>query len=241
MREEYSVYQNRIHQLTENRACFPFEWENLNVSAGAYKKFFENGGYKSFYGDTVVFPLPEATRLSLEKLQDELYDCAGGILSERLPQETFHITLHDLSAGEKLEMVEHYMEEHTKMLPQLVKSVHKHGEIRLRSVGIVSMVASSLVMLFEPQTEADHELLQNIFGTIDEVQPLSYPLTLHCTLAYYQPGSYTPEQWNKVLWKICELNKREKVEVVLDCAELEYQHFSSMKDYRKIEVCELSR
>jgi len=235
MREEYSVYLNRIHQLTENRACFPCEWESLNVSAGAYKKFFENGDYKPFYGDTVVFPLPEATRLSLEKLQGEIYDCAGGLLSERLPQETFHITLHDLSAGEKPETVEHLMAEHTKIVPQLVESVRKRGLIRLRSVGIVSMVASSLVMLFEPQTETDHELLQNIYGTIDEIQPLSYPLTLHCTLAYYKPGSYTPEQWNKVFWKICEMNQREKAEVVLDCARLEYQYFSSMKDYRKIE------
>lgn len=240
MREGFSVYQNRIHQLVKSRACFPFEWESLNVSAGAYKKFYDNGSYKPFYGDTVVFPLSKDTCLSLGKLQDEIYDCAGELLSERLPKETFHITLHDLCSGEDPESVAHLMEAHIKVTPQLVESVRNHGQIRLRSVGIVSMVGSSLVMLFEPQTEVDHERLQNIYGIIDEMQPLSYPLTLHCTLAYYKPGSYTPEQWNKVLWKICDLNKQDGIEAVLDCAELEYQHFSSMKDYRKVETWGLS-
>lgn len=169
-------------------------------------------------------------------MQDELYGCAGHLLSERLPQETFHITLHDLCSGEDEESVRWNIEEHGKKISQIMEDVRQKGLIQLRAVGIVSMVASSIVVLFEPKTESDHEMMQTVYSAFDAIQPLPYPLTLHCTLAYYKPSSYSPEQWNCIFRKITELNQKEMNDAVLDCAALEYQHFFSMKDYFNVEA-----
>lgn len=43
------------------------------------------------------------------------------------------------------------------------------------------MVSTSLVMLFEPSTKADHDKIQDIYEKID----CRYPLTIHCTIGYY--------------------------------------------------------
>lgn len=231
MREDYKTYINRIHELTQNRVCFPPEWEDFCTAPGLNKKVTYDGDFKPFFGDTTVFPLSTNAKEALVQYQTQLYRAAGWMLSGQLPADTFHITLHDLSADEAKENIEQNLIGHRKPILEILSSVQNRGKIRLKSSGIVSMVASSLVMLFEPVSHADHALIQEIYGMVDEVLTLSYPLTLHCTLAYYKPGVYAPEEWNILMHTVTELNQRESVEIELDCSALEYQHFDSMKEY----------
>lgn len=234
IKESYYNYRNRVHRLVNEKACFPPEWEYFYTSPGLNKKFDEYGRFKPFYGDTTVFYLPINVKSALFELHNELYGCAGHMLSERLPPDTFHITLHDLSSGETGDSVKKELELHNRIVPVLVDSMKQKGTVRLRSAGIVSMVSSSLVMLFEPVSDTDHNTIQRVYNVMDTVKHLSYPLTLHCTLAYYKPGNYSPEKWNMLIAKVMELNQRKPIEVELDCTKLEYQHFSSMKEYYQV-------
>ncbi len=234
MKETYYEYKKRVNQLVYNRACFPPEWEYLCTTSGLSSKFNEYGHFKQFYGDTTVFPIPSKVVSELVEFQEDLYTCAEYMLSEKLPPETFHITLHDLAAGETEEIIEDEVESHKKVTPVLMDSVREKGKIHLKSVGIVSMVASSLVILFEPTSDTDHNTIQRVYNIFDTVRPLSYPLTLHCTLAYYKPGNYSPEQWNGLMRTVMELNKKKPIEIELDCFSLKYQYFCSMKEYNNL-------
>ncbi|MGM9992671.1 MAG: DUF1868 domain-containing protein [Candidatus Bruticola sp.] len=236
VKEDYATYKSRIRKLVEHKACFPAVDEHFCTASSLLMKFKKDGNFNPFYGDTVVFPLsPSAIKL-LTELQEQLYNSAGYMLSAQLPPDTFHITLHDLNSGAEPEEVEQGLAANCECMNELLNLVHQKGLIALRTVGIVSMVSSSLVMLFEPVSEADHNLVQKIYSMFDPFKQLSYPLTLHCTLAYYKPGRYKPELWTKLLKVVTNLNAQNHFEVVLDCATLEYQHFSSMKNYGKVDI-----
>ena len=235
MREEYGIYIKRIHDLIENHACLPPEWEYFSTAPGLNRKFAPDGAFRPFYGDTTVFPLPEDVQKELGVIQTSLYDAAGGMLSQALPVSTFHITLHDLSASESQTEISERVKYHQAQMPQKLSSIRNQGRIHLRAAGLVSMVASSVVMLFEPASAADHSIIQHIYGCMDELLPLSYPLTLHCTLAYYKPGTYAPREWNALEQFMLNHNREQinLLEFELDSAALEYHLFRSMKDYCK--------
>ena len=236
MTEDYNSYLSRVHQLVENRGCLPPAWECFVTSQGLNRKFAEDGEFRPFYGDTTLFYLPEEVRESLGCVQESLYAAAGFMLSQKLPVETFHITLHDLCASEIQEETVGPCEYHRSEMNRLLPELRSSGRIHLRAAGLVSMVSSSVVMLFEPAGREDHDLIREMYSCIDALSPLSYPLTLHCTLAYYKPGVYGPEQWNPLEQFILEMNggSVSGIEFELDSAALEYQLFFSMKDYRGI-------
>lgn len=232
MREGYEAYRNRIHSFVENQACFPPTCEPFCTAPGLVQKFDADGHFQKFYGDTTVFPLSKETQNALEGYQLALYNTGAHMLSEPLPAETFHITLHDLCAAGDKASIEKLILGHKQKLKPVLPALCQKGKFRLRSAGIVSMVASSVVMLFEPASEADHQVIQDIYGVIDSIVPLSYPLTLHCTLAYYRPGTYASHEWNPLLEAVRRLNQSGPVEIELDCSALEYQEFGSMKEYK---------
>ena len=229
--EDWAAYRSRVLRLVKDRACFPPEGHSFCTAEGLKKKFDENGQYKQFYGDTTVFSISAKDKAALSKMQAELDDCAGFMFAEKLPANSFHITLHDLCAGESADSVAKELGQHKTEIPPLIYFIRSDKKIRLKSVGIVNMMSTSVVLLFEPASESDYETIREMYQVIDEYIPLAYPLTIHCTLAYYRQGIYRPEQWNGLLEKITEMNMREPAEVKLDCMSLEYQQFSSMKEY----------
>lgn len=231
--ENYNSYITRIHNLIENRGCLPPAWECFATSQGLNRKVTMDGAFRPFYGDTTLFYLPEEVKQSLESIQASLYAAAGHMLSQELPVNTFHITLHDLCSSETQMETAGPCEYHRSRMTRLLPELSNNGMLHLRAAGLVSMVASSVVMLFEPSGQADHDLIQEMYGRIDELFPLSYPLTLHCTLAYYKPGVYEPEQWKPLERLILSVNSgnMSRIEFELDSAALEYQLFFSMKDY----------
>lgn len=87
------------------------------------------------------------------------------------------------------------------------------------------MVVSSIVMLFEPVSEQDHNTIQQMYESVDEICPLPYPLTLYCTLAYYKPGTYLPEGWNRLHKYISQRNNQNPngIRFTLDSHMIDYQ------------------
>lgn len=233
MWENYLAYRDRIQSLIEQRACFPPENEQLVTADGLKNKFCADGSFHDFYGDTIVFRLSEDTKQFLGEIQTSLYEQAAGILSEKLPVKSFHITLHDLSSSVFQQDIRTEMKTHQDRMPEIMPFLRNKGTVCLKAKGMVSMVSSSIVMLFEPASAEDHDTIQEMYEYIEKICPLPYPLTLHSTFAYYKPGIYAPKQWGKLYQLIDVFNRKYagKRKFVMDTHMMEYQVFTSMKDY----------
>lgn len=238
-KESYSAYQRRIQELLDCRACFPPENEPLATARGLEQKLYADGSFRPFYGDTVVFQLPEDAKRVLGDIQSSLYGAAGGMLAEPLPADTFHITLHDLCAASLQRDVQAAAEAHRTQLRERLPYITGRGSVRLFAKGMVSMVSSSIVMLFVPVCETDHRAIQDMYGCLEEIRPLPYPLTLHCTLAYYKPGIYSPAEWNSLYRFIHQWNAQhpDAFSVSLDGDAIAYQSFCSMCHYTNVLDC----
>lgn len=236
MKENYFDYINRIHTLIQNRACFPPDHEEFKTSLNLIQKCREDGSMRSFYGDTVVFRLPNHMKKYLSCIQQSLYQEEGKILSELLPEESLHITLHDLSASAGKNEITPKIEAHGSYIRSILPFLKNKGILNLSAKGMVSMVASSIVLLFEPVGEEDHNTIQQMYKSVDKICPLPYPLTLHCTLAYYKPGTYPPEEWNRLYKYITQWNSKNSdgIRFALDSDMIDYQFFCSMKNYESI-------
>lgn len=225
-----------LETLTQYRNRTNFMWNSLpssgklRTSDGLALKVSPEGRFKPFYGDTVIFFLPEPMIQWLDAIQDALYAACGTCLGERIASETFHITLHDLSnqancmpsevSTNKVNVMQ-ALEEIWAQVPH---------SILIRSVCAFSMVGTSLVMGFEPASGPDCQALMELYERFQQIVPLSYPLTLHATLAYYKPGEYDEamlSQLNDALRRI----GRNQQEWRLDLRDLHYATFESMNQY----------
>ena len=236
MTENYFDYINRIRTLVQNRACFPLEDEEFKTLSNLNQKCGEDGSICPFYGDTVVFQLSNSMKQYLSSIQKSLYQEHGKFLSELLPEESLHITLHDLIASSRKNDIISKIELHGSYMRSILPFLKNKGILNFSAKGIVSMVASSIVMLFEPVDEKDHNTVQQMYESVDEICPIPYPLTLHCTLAYYKPGTYPPEEWNSLYEYISQWNSQNSdgIRFALDSDMIDYQFFSSMKNYESI-------
>lgn len=236
MKENYFDYVNRIQTLIQHQACFPPADEEFKTSPNLVQKCREDGSICPFYGDTVVFQLPKSMKQYLSYIQKSLYQEHGKFLSELLPEKSLHITLHDLSASARKHEITPKIELHDNVIKSFLPSLKDKGTISLVAKGMVSMVASSIVMLFEPVDEQVHNTIQQMYESVDEICPLHYPLTLHCTLAYYKPGTYPPEEWSSLYKFISQWNSQnlDGIRFALDSDMIDYQFFCSMKNYESI-------
>ena len=92
--------QYRESYLSEQRASISsLRNEEWHLSRSLRLKVQEDGRYRPFYGDTVIFPLHSAEITNLEKLERQLHERIPESLAEPLVPEQMHLTLHDLSNG----------------------------------------------------------------------------------------------------------------------------------------------
>lgn len=213
-----------------------FMWQSLpgegslTTGAGLMKKVDWEGAFRPFFGDTVIFSLPEEDIRWLARVQDALYEELEECLAQRLSPDTFHITLHDLSNSP--DGWPSGMPGNNKRAKARLDAARSRlpASLHLRSTCVFSMVNTSLVMGFEPMAEKDCAALMTLYRSLDEVVRLRYPLTLHATLAYYRPGIYGQETLNKLNAALSRIG-RERREVVLNLGELSYAEFDSMNRY----------
>lgn len=225
--------------LQQYRERTGFMWDSLaqsgglRTSSGLTMKVDSDGCFKPFYGDTVIFSLPQPLIHWLEEIQNELYTVCGECLAERIAPDTFHVTLHDLlnQAEYMPDGVVHHQREAMLAIEEM-QGMYPHS-IAIRSNCMFSMVGTSIVMGFEPATEHDCTILMKMYERFQQIVPLSYPLTLHVTLAYYRPGEYGDD----VLFRLRNAMQRigrERSEWMLDMQELHYATFESMAQYHPV-------
>ncbi len=226
-----------LENLDGYRQRTGFMWQSLpgegvlSTGAGLMKKVDGEGAFRPFFGDTVIFSLAEDDIRWLAQVQDALYEELWDCLAQRLSPDTFHITLHDLSnspAGWPSGMPGNNKRVNLRLD---AARAHLPATLRLRSTCVFSMVNTSLVMGFEPLTEADCAALMTLYHSLDEVVRLSYPLTLHATLAYYRPGVYGQETLNRLNAALSRIG-RERRELALTLGGLSYAEFDSMNRYQ---------
>lgn len=205
---------------------------DFRVSPSVAAKVSEENAFQAFYGDTVVFDLSaqekEVIRSYVEILYREVPEC----FCERLADNTFHLTLHDLCNSPVLQDVTDQRSANEQKLKAILSEQPvRHQTIQMRSKAVFNMVNTSLVMGFCPVNEPEYRKLMALYERIDAVTELPYPLTPHITLAYYNRSGFGHSAAERLTQTVNSLNT-DPLEITLDTSRLQYQHFRSMNDYR---------
>lgn len=228
--ETYKAFLDRIGS---------FEKEELWLGEGHFRgsaaiaqKVDENNRFRPFYGDTVVFNLDDGMKKEVEGIVDRVYAAAAECFCERLRPDTFHMTLHDLSNSPVWEAIATEVCENERAAAKIAERICAQ-KIRMRSKFIFNMVNTSLVLGLYPADEEAYRKLMRLYHLFEDIKKLSYPLTPHITLGYYNIHGFNAQSARKLEAVVKELNKN-VLEVELDTRNLFYQRFVSMDDYTSI-------
>lgn len=192
----------------------------------------ESGELRPFWGNTVVFCLPEPVRRWLGDVQDLLYAQAADLLAARLAGDSLHITLHDLVSGADREQVQNEVARTREQARRLVAElVRREEDLHLRPTAAFNMVNTSLVLGFEPAEETTCSRLMEGYALLHQVRRLDYQLTPHVTLAYYRPGCMDAAAVGRLRALAAQINAQWKPEITLNTRMLAYQEFSDMNRY----------
>ena len=160
-----------------------------------------------------------------------LYNTAPDCFSEKLKDDTFHMTLHDLANSSQKEDVSSQMEDNLSRIKAKLQSTPiQDQEIVMKSHFIINMVDTSVVLALCPVNEQEYEKLIALYHFFDEIYELPYPYIPHITLAYYNSSGFSPESGMRLKAFIETLNSL-YLDVTLSTKQLFYQRFCSMNDF----------
>lgn len=198
----------------------------------AHKVDALSGRLVPFHGETTVFLLSADDRTWLKGLQDALYAACGEMLcAERLTEDSFHLTLHDLWNEGDIERHPAPPYSHGEVLSVLAGIRRGNpAPISMRCIAMLNMVSTSVVLGLVPATDEDERRLDDMYSRLQAVYPLNRGLTPHITLAYYRPGIYSEELWGK-LRDVFPIAERP---LSLSAEKLVFQSFEDMNRYHTI-------
>lgn len=230
--EKYSDFLKRIN----------YQQAELQIAQGDFvpngrvcQKVNSDNSFKPFFGDTVVFNLGNRYKSQLAALTDELYKSSSECFCQKLAADTYHVTLHDLSASDSLDSVssEVFYNE-IKLISLLRKYPISSEKIKMKSNFIINMVNTSLVLTLIPEDAKEWDKLQELYSLIDQIKLCPYPfLTPHVTLAYFNFNGFNQESSEKLKAKVTEMNQQ-SIEITLHTKKLFYQKFVDMNSYSNI-------
>lgn len=226
-----------LESLEQFRARTNYIWnplpqEGFATSPRSGDKVGADGRLLPFYGNTTIFDLAQDDIAWLTGIQNALYAACGDILSERLRPETFHITLHDLLNGtdwQQLESGVQHTHAHAQQVVRGIRDSFPWG-VHVRSLCLLNMVGSSVVLVFEPVDEENCRALMEMHARLQDVVPLSYPLTPHVTLGYFRPGTVDVQAVQRLARVFGEANAHGHV-MHLDVSRLNACTFTDMNHY----------
>lgn len=228
--ETYQEFSDRIDSFEKKETDYGNVYFKGNPSLA--QKIDKDNKFRRFYGDTIVFALNDTMKETLAEYVDLLYRSAPECFCERLVPDTFHVTLHDLSNSPVLRDVAEELFENELRVIEEIREIQKYkkAKIKMKSKYIFNMVGTSLVLGLYPADEDDYCRLMELYSVFDNVKKLSYPLTPHITLAYYNINGFDVQAARKLETVIAGLNDNE-IETELNVDRLYYQKFKSMNDY----------
>lgn len=201
------------------------------TNANLRKKVDERGALLPFFGNTVVYLLDDATKRALKSLQDELYAAAPEAFAEPLPEDSFHMTAHDLAnAPENSPKLRAQMVEAEEKAVALVREVLPAQPLAMKATWTFNMVDISVVLGLEPADAESREALSRLYVALEKAVPLGYALTPHITLAYFRPGVYERETVERLRGALRPVDST----LTLQPENLVLQEFESMSVYKTL-------
>lgn len=196
------------------------------------RKIAPDGRVLPFVGDTLLFRLTPEQKAALAPIQALLYNSCPGMLAEKLAADSFHLTLHDLTAGQDAAALLPQLEKNRAAAEAIFTALRQQPSVPfiLRSTWLFNMMNTSVVLGFAPVDEENCQRLMALFQRFQAVVPLSCPLTPHITIAYYRPGVY--DDVSGLAAAICMASTIPSLTLELrpDC--LVYARFRDMNDFR---------
>ena len=207
------------------------QWGDFITNPNLRKKVDEGGNLLPFLGNTVVFLLNDDTKEKLRQLQESLYQAAPDMLAQPLQMSTFHMTLHDLANGTPEQLgLQDYMRYTQERVSQLLPGWKDTPPLRMKTTWLFNMVNTSIVLGLTPADEESWRRLDEMYTTLEDVVRLGYALTPHITMAYFLPGTYSPEQ----VQQLSAVLRNVDLEIILDMKDLVLQNFTDMNHYNTI-------
>lgn len=211
------------------------------------------GRFLPFPGTTTVFRLPEAVgRVLARALRDPLTERlkdSGMLAEDVLPEDSFHLTLHDLicpdlhqagpvweADGQLSIAYRAEMDESLRAAREVIRSLqreHPGAVIHMTADRLVSMAAKSLALMVRPRSDEDFGLLMSLYDRLQSVVPLSRPLVPHITLAYFRPGELDADALQAAVEPL-QINPERPWNFDLRLSWLTAQRFEDMRSYTDV-------
>ena len=197
------------------------------------EKVAPDGRMLPFFGNTMIYDLPDAVKVQISRMQVLLHHTCGFCLAEPLSPATLHLTLHDLLNGVDEAVLREGVAATGAQAQAILTDVRREiaPPICLTSVAAFNMVNGSVALGFAPDTEADCAAIMALHARYQDVVRLSYPLTPHVTLAYFRPGCYDRAMVNALENALAQINALPPVRLALSADMLHYRRFSDMNHY----------
>ncbi|MBQ2953795.1 MAG: hypothetical protein IJE07_09615 [Clostridia bacterium] len=197
------------------------------------EKVAPDGRMLPFFGNTMIYDLPDAVKVMIGSMQTQLHHLGGWFLAEPLSTDTLHLTLHDLLNGTDEAALQDGVAHTGAQAEAILSDIRREitPPIRLTSVAAFNMVNGSVALGFAPDTEADCAAIMALHARYQDVVRLNYPLTPHVTLAYYKPGSYGRDMVDALAEALRRINQLPPVHLALSADMLHYRRFSDMNHY----------
>ncbi|MEQ2424227.1 hypothetical protein [Enterocloster hominis (ex Hitch et al. 2024)] len=232
-----------LNQFRER--VYDFEYNSLYMNhdgcfctnSSLNDKVDASGKFKKYIGNTILFSLDlndaktKIVRKKLKYMQDILYSKCQGMFAERLNENTFHMTLHDLVNGRPENVVDEEICLIREKAKIFMENVCKESWIiRLKTICVFNMVHSSVVLGLEPYSNPDCDKLMDLYECLERIYPVGYQMTPHITLAYYKPGIYQDDDIKK-LKEAFDFLSNETFVMEFTSESLKCQDFCDMNHY----------
>ena len=227
MAENLEAFRSRTSFITRTLP----EGGGFSTNAKLALKVDEAGRLLPFFGDTVIFDLPEEDKAWLGDLQRGLYERCGDLLAEPLNPASFHITLHDLDSCAPAEDMVHLAPRNRKLSLGLLGELPEDWAVNVRSTLVFNMVNTSLVLGFEPVSDADCLALTDLYDRFQLVVKHYEFMTPHVTLAYYRPIQGGDDVLSRLRGAVEEVNGELSPRVIRLCHP-RYATFTDMNRYQ---------
>ena len=197
------------------------------------EKVSYRGGFLPFWGNTILFDLDDDTKARLKAIQDTLYAAAPDCLAQPIDPNTFHMTLHDLTAQVGFpKPVDYEYLRTTAAARSLVDQWQGQKPLQMRCGWVFNMVNTSMVVSLTPRDDDSAARLDAMYREAQQIVKLPYDLCPHITLAYFRPGSVNSLQIRKLRELIASHGQ---IEFSLNMENLRVCRFTDMNHYSPIQ------
>ena len=248
--ESFEAFKERTGSFMWNSLPHGFE---LWVSESVKHKVGRYGEYKSFFGNTIVFPLEKEKcekvnliQMKLDEIRKDFeWNQREAYLADALNMNTYHITIHDLFYGTSEEEVAKDIKKYEKNIFYIIDQVRKMDfpKIKVEPVCMYNLNSTSIVLGFEAASIEDHNNLMMLYELFQPIVQLK-DYTPHMTLGYFRYGRHKEGKlWKlkELIWNVNEFIRQMKMQgidmtIELDVNRMIYQYFTSMNCYLNREM-----